>query len=321
MIMNVPLRPSPCIRIIIMTVFLLGLICNPFSPSNRVVLDSLAQSTDRSVISGSPIATVKVGAGNLRAQPDINALVIDKLVAGTRMHLVERRPPWYQVELQDGRRGWVHASILKFDSATQAEPVLQTVRPEVSTPAPHTHYRVNVATARVRNEPNLESEVAFRLRQGDLVRVNGIQQDWFLIKDADGRSGWAHRRLFVPADQRGLDSSASPILVKAVRHVRGSKDSEKILFDLKGFHPPHTFTINGNQPRLVCDFKNAQLGQGVKPRIPVNGSLIKDIRVAYHPRPAAKVRVVLDLLPDRAYEVEQIYFRQEAQFALILNAK
>jgi hypothetical protein len=94
-----------------------------------------------------------------------------------------------------------------------------------------------------------------------------------------------------------------------------------VLFDLKGFQTPNTFTIDGNRPRLVCDFQTARLEPGVKPRIPVSGNLIKDIRVAYHADPAAKVRVVLDLQVDRNYEVEQIYFRQESQFILILTAK
>jgi hypothetical protein len=178
-----------------------------------------------------------------------------------------------------------------------------------------------VETARVRKNPNLQSEIAFRLRRGDRVRVNGIQQDWFLIKAADGRSGWAYQRLFVPAAKPGLDPSASPTVIKAVRHARGPQNSEKVLFDLKGFQAPNTFTINGGRPRLVCDFQKARLEPGVKPQIPVSGNLIKDIRVAYHADPASKVRVVLDLQPDRVYEVEQIYFRQESQFILILTAK
>ena len=319
--MHVPLRPITCFQIAVVWFCFLGLISFALPPSIPIVPECMAQSTDRSTAAGGQTVTVNVGTGNLRAQPDINALVIDQLRSGTRLRLVERRHPWYQVELQDGRRGWVHASVLNLNAPTQPVPAPPSSRTQASMPPLHTHYTVKVETARVRKDPNLKSEIAFRLRQGDRVRVNGIQQDWFLIKAADGRSGWAHQRLFVPAANPGLDPSASPTVIKAVRHTRGPQNTEKVLFDLKGFHAPNTFTINGNRPRLVCDFQKARLEQGVKPRIPVSGNLIKDIRVAYHADPAAKVRVVLDLQPDRSYEVEQIYFRQESQFILILTSK
>ena len=319
--MPVPLRPITCFQIAVIWFCFLGLVGLALLPSTQIIPECMAQSTDRATVASGQTVTVKVGTGNLRAQPDINALVIDQLKSGTRLRLVERRHPWYQVELQDGRRGWVHVSVLNLNTKTQPVPVAPSSRTQASMPTLHTHYTVNVDTARIRKDPNLQSEIVFRLRRGKRVRVNGLQQDWFLIKDAEGRSGWANQRLFVPADKPGSDKTTSPIVIKAVRHTRSSHRTEKVLFDLNGFHPPQTFTLNGNRPRLVCDFKNARLGQGVKPRIPVNGTLIKEIRVAYHSSPSPKVRVVLDLLPDRAYDVEQIYFRQDSQFSLVLNIR
>ena len=321
MTQNVPLQANQCRLVLIISVFLLGLASNPLFTADRFIPSCMAQSTSAVTGVEGTIVPVRVGKGNLRAQPDINALVIDQITAGTRLRLVENRHPWYQIELQDGRRGWVHASVLNFDAATKPRTAPPAVGTKAPAPGPHTHYTVNVATARVRKEPSVQSDIVFRLRQGDIVRVNGIQQDWFLIQDAKTRSGWANQRLFTPAKQSEMITTASPTVIKSVRHARGSHLSEKILFDLTGFHPPQTFTLNGNRPRLVCDFKNAQLGPGIKPRIPANGILIKDIRVAYHPGPAAKVRVVLDLLPDRAYEVEQIYYKQESRFYLILKSK
>jgi len=317
-----PLRPSPGIRILAILLFLLGINFNPLP------LLSLAQSNTPLAGTGYASAVVRVGVGNLRAQPDLNALVIDKIKQGNRLQVIESRPPWYLVKLEDARRGWVHASLidLKKGNTPTSAPQTPSKKP---VPAPagkalaypvQTQYAVDVATGRVRKEPNLQADIVFRLRQGARVQVKGLQQDWFLIEDVNGRSGWAHQKLFVPAPASLPDPATSQILIKAVRHLSVSTQTEKVLFELSGFHPPQTFTINGDRPRLVCDFKKARLGPGVKPQVSVNGTLIKDIRIARHQGHPSKVRIVLDLVPDRAYEVEQIFYQQESQFILTLNS-
>jgi len=314
--------PSPGFRILVVLLFLLCIIFNPFP------LPSLAQSNTPLPGIGTASAFVKAGVGNLRARPDLNALVIDKVKRGERLHIIESRPPWYLVELKDARRGWVHTSLITLDKGTDhaAEPRTTTKNSvpaadgKILTPPVQTFYTVNVATGRVRKEPNLQADIIFRLGKGARVRVKGLQQNWFLVEDAAGRSGWAHQRLFVPANTAMTDTPPSPTLIKAVRHLSVSKQTEKVLFELTGFHPPQTFTITGDRPRMVCDFNNARLGPGVSHRITVKGTLIKDIRIAHHQGPSPKVRVVLDLVPDRAYEVEQIFYRQESRFILILES-
>ncbi len=315
-------RPRPRIRIACVLLFLFGIALNPLP------LASLAQSNTPLLGTGNLRAVVKVGVGNLRAQPDLKALVIDKIKRGSRLLVIESRPPWYLVELQDARRGWVHASLIKFTNETDQAPATQT---PAKKPAPaaggttlarplQTLYAVGVATGRVRKEPNPQADIVFRLSKGTQVRVKGLQQNWFLIEDAKGRSGWAHQKLFVPVNTNMPGTPPSPIVIKAVRHLTVSKQTEKVLFELSGFQPPQTFTVNGDRPRMVCDFNRARLGPGVNQQVTVNGTLIKDIRIAHHQGPTSKVRIVLDLVPERAYEVEQIFYRQESQFILILNS-
>ncbi len=312
-----PLGPKPGIRILVVLLFIIGIAFNPLP------LSSLAQSNTPLVDTQDTRAVVRVGVGNLRAQPDLNALVIDKIIRGSRLQVIESRPPWYLVKLKDGRRGWVHASLIDLENGSEAprapsnKPVLAPPSKALAYPV-QTQYAVDVATGRVRKEPNLQADIVFRLRKGALVQVKGLQRNWFLIEDLNGRSGWAHQKLFVTAPATLPDTPTSPILIKAVRHLSVSKQTEKVLFELGGFHPPQTFTINGQRPRLVCDFKNARLGPGVNHQVSVNSTLIKDIRIARHQGPPSKVRVVLDLVPDRAYEIEQIFYRQESQFILTL---
>jgi SH3-like domain-containing protein len=323
-----PLRLRPGIRALAVLLLLGGGLFIPLPHSTPLSSDCLAQPTTPVLASAPVFATVKVAVGNLRANPDLKALVIDKLRRGNRLRLIEQRPPWYLVELADARRGWAHASLLDLARATPARPEMQTagakalsttVATTVTVPQ-LTWYTVAVTTARIRKEPSRQTDILFRLQKGALVRVKGLQQDWFLIEDATGRSGWGHQRLFSPADKVKPGKPLAVTTIKAVRHLIVSKQTEKVLFELSGFLVPRTFTMAGERPRLVCDFDYADLEPQVTRQVPVSGTLIKGIRIAPHQRPTPKIRVVLDLRPERAYEIEQIFSRKESQFILILNS-
>jgi len=296
-----------------------GGLFTPLPHSTPLSSHCLAQSATRAPAIEHVFVTVKVAVGNLRADPDLKALVIDKLRRGDRLRVIEQRPPWYLVELSDARRGWAHASLLDLAKATPAHPEMQTAATTVTAPQ-LTWYTVGVTTARIRKEPSRQTDILFRLQKGALVRVKGLQQDWFLIEDATGRSGWGHQRLFSPAGK--AKPGKPPVLtkIKAVRHRIVSQRTEKVLFELSGFRVPRTFTMAGERPRLVCDFDYAELEPQVARQVPVSGTLIKSIRIAPHQRPTPKIRVVLDLRPERAYEIEQIFSRKESQFILILNS-
>ncbi len=58
--------------------------------------------------------------------------------------------------------------------------------------------------------------------------------------------------------------------------------------------PQKTFAIEGERPRLVCDFIGLKLDKKVENLIKVDGRLIKAIRVGIHLSPTPKIRVVLD---------------------------
>ena len=69
----------------------------------------------------------------------------------------------------------------------------------------------------------------------------------------------------------------------------------------------------------MCDFINASLGKNLQQLIKVNGNIIQQIRVAYHKSPEQKVRVVLDLVAGKGYEMEQKLLTGETQYILIFR--
>jgi hypothetical protein len=97
-----------------------------------------------------------------------------------------------------------------------------------------------------------------------------------------------------------------------------SSRGEMVLFRLNDFSPPTVSAIERDTPRLLCDFMAMNLDQSVQKTILTNGKYIERIRTAKHLDPA-KVRVVLDLLPNRDYDLQQVFFRKDNLFVLIVN--
>ncbi|MFH0812237.1 MAG: AMIN domain-containing protein [Pseudomonadota bacterium] len=112
---------------------------------------------------------------------------------------------------------------------------------------------------------------------------------------------------------------ASESLLKEIQFKKISANEEKVIFLLNGFYPPEIFALKGEKPRVVCDFINLRLENTVKRQIDTNGDFIQCIRVGIHPSASSKVRVVLDLVPYQSYDIQQIFFRKDNTFVLIVH--
>jgi hypothetical protein len=111
---------------------------------------------------------------------------------------------------------------------------------------------------------------------------------------------------------------ASEPLLQSIRFEK-STTCEKVFFKLNGFYPPGVFTLTGDQPRIVCDFKKVNLEKSFTQYLKTDGTFVLLIRVGiYHP-PDPKIRVVLDLSPKKNYTIEQIFFQKDTTFALIIR--
>ena len=91
-----------------------------------------------------------------------------------------------------------------------------------------------------------------------------------------------------------------------------------VLFHLNDFFPPTVSAIEKNNPRVLCDFQNMRLSGDVQKAIVAGGKYVENIRTAYH-ADKDKVRVVLDLSPDRNYDLQQVFFKNDNLFVLIIN--
>jgi SH3-like domain-containing protein len=180
---------------------------------------------------------------------------------------------------------------------------------------------VRVRAGNVREEPSTTSNVKFRLEMGDPVTMTGKRGGWVAIKLDDGRFGWVYHTLLADSIVPQKAPARANKEIKAIRPEIAAKDVAKVIFELNGPFPPQTMIVEGEKPRVVCDFFDAGLAPDIGYSIEVSNGIVEKIRTGIHKSPKFKVRVVLDLIPDRNYEVDQFFFEKENYYVLVVKAK
>lgn len=99
------------------------------------------------------------------------------------------------------------------------------------------------------------------------------------------------------------------------------QSEERVTIILTGFFPPHTHVIEGDEPRIICDFPDVRMEKNIQRLIDVSGPYVMQIRTGIHPPPNPKTRVVLDLVPEKDYEVEQLFFEKGNTYTLVIRQK
>lgn len=172
----------------------------------------------------------------------------------------------------------------------------------------------------VREGPSVRFKMKFGLKKGDIVSLIETKDDWYHIRRDDRATGWSHQSLFSEPALSSQSEASQRREIKAIQIDLTSRDAEKVIFVLNGFHPPQTFLLeNETPPKAVCDFFDTRLAKEADRHVRVNGNFIQGLRIGIHSGAEAKLRVVLDLVPDRKYELEPVFLRQEYQYVLTVK--
>ncbi|MGR0481368.1 MAG: AMIN domain-containing protein [Candidatus Electronema sp. V4] len=99
---------------------------------------------------------------------------------------------------------------------------------------------------------------------------------------------------------------------------KNSNRGEMVMFRLNKFHPPVVFGLEEKKPRVVCDFQGTAAGERLPESIPADGKHVRGIRIE-RDEAGRKIRVVLDLAPNSSYDLQQVFFKNDNLFVLIIN--
>ena len=128
----------------------------------------------------------------------------------------------------------------------------------------------------------------------------------------------AEKQPSVPAQAPQETVAGSTPVLSAITFDDSTNRGEMILFKLNKFHPPIVFGVEEGQPRVVCDFKETVAAQDLPNTITTGGKYIHTIRVGKKKNPQ-EIRVVLDLAPSNSYDLQQVFFKNDNLFVIIVN--
>lgn len=107
-----------------------------------------------------------------------------------------------------------------------------------------------------------------------------------------------------------------PVLMNVSFDNAFSQSGEMVLLQLDSFRPPVISTQEKSPPRIFCDFDGASVDPGLAREIATNGRYVEKVEVLAE---SQRVRVVLDLVPGVNYDLQQVYFKEDNLFVLIVN--
>jgi len=97
-----------------------------------------------------------------------------------------------------------------------------------------------------------------------------------------------------------------------------SNKGEMVIFRLNDFYPPAVSAVEKETPRVLCDFMDMGLSGDVNKDIFANGKFVERIHTTLHKGPD-KVTVTLSLTADRDYDLQQVFFKNDNLFVIIVN--
>lgn len=108
-------------------------------------------------------------------------------------------------------------------------------------------------------------------------------------------------------------------LLTDVSFENTANKGEMVLFKLNGFYPP---TVKGEEegaPLVICEFAGTRLGERVVKEQVIHGEYVERLHVQ-HLEESDMIRVTLELVPNKNYDLQQVFFKEDNLFVVIVNS-
>lgn len=127
----------------------------------------------------------------------------------------------------------------------------------------------------------------------------------------------AEEKSSAPKSRHGEDRTETRAIT-AIWTEKGDDSGTRVIFELNGPHIPKIFPLDGDTPRIVCDFEGVQI-KDVNLPIQVEDGVLNQIRMGYHNKPKPKLRSVLDLVGGPNYTVDHVFFEKDNHYVIYIK--
>ncbi len=108
-------------------------------------------------------------------------------------------------------------------------------------------------------------------------------------------------------------------LLSEVSFENTSNKGEMVLFKLNGFYPPEVSGEENGTPKVTCIFAGARMGAELVKEQSPQGEFIERIIVEQEGE-SAPIFVTLELVPNKNYDLQQVFFKEDNLFVIIVNS-
>ena len=120
------------------------------------------------------------------------------------LYVTERRGEWVRVTVHGGADGWVHSSLVKFETGSGSS----ASSGASSGAAISAKGYVSGSTVHLRAGPSLNERIKAKVVRGQTLYIDRRQGDWYHATVHGGEEGWIHSSL-VKFEEGGSASSSS----------------------------------------------------------------------------------------------------------------
>lgn len=220
---------------------------------------------------------LKARSGRVRNGPSKDSPTAFGILRGTRAMVTETEGDWYRIQLPDGRSGWASRTMFEIEETRKAAGDAEAGKPEPPSAA-------------------AEGPKILKPKTGDKPAASPA-----------------------PAEATAAASPEAPPAgeIRAIRFETTPEGHETIRFELNGFHPPKTYTLDDKAvPVVVCEFEDIRLSPGIGGSVPANGVLVKGISIRQPGGKGSPVLVEASLDPRFKYSVDQVFFKKSNLYVM-----
>ncbi|SDO79871.1 AMIN domain-containing protein [Desulforhopalus singaporensis] len=146
------------------------------------------------------------------------------------------------------------------------------------------------------------------------ISPSGVEDDGGDSQDPPG-ADFAADDVLVSTGE--VESLVPPDLVN-ITFDRTSGEGEMVKFHLNDYDLPRVSVQEQEQPRIYCDFTNPKHDTTVEETILPQGDFVRKIHIETRGMPEL-LRVVIDLVPGKNYDLRQVLFKADRLFVLVIT--